>query len=167
MDYRLIESELDFVPKERGDWDKVVLVSSLSFEYRFVFYLDADAVIYDMSADLRQAFVSTTGTVLAAQHPGPPVHLNTGVLFIKSGPGVADFFDKWLSLAPGSAPWFEQEIFNELAQTSPLVQVMDACWNSTNGIAESPEPVIKAWHGNGSIQRRIEAMREEMARWRQ
>lgn len=160
MDYCLIEADVNGWDAARGHWGEVALIERFTRDYRYVFYVDADAAIYDLDVDLREAFAheDERAGILAVQHPGPPVHLNTGVLYVRHAAGLSEFLDLWLDGYPGCAPWWEQGVFNAMARGEPLVGRIGLRWNSTWNIAEAAEPIVIAWHGNHSIENRIRLM---------
>jgi hypothetical protein len=138
-------------------WNKVVLIRhALDMGFDTVAWLDADTLIVRDEEDFRTAIHPHGGPIALARHPpgGDGLlleHWNTGVMFLRNTPQVREFFRAVWELGPfGENPTYEQARINDLLQQFPtLVQRLDDRWNSTEGVNEAPNPIIKAWHGQG------------------
>jgi hypothetical protein len=138
-------------------WNKIVLIRhALDMGFDTVAWLDADTLIVRDEEDFRTALHPDDGPIAVARHPGGGdarlhEHWNTGVMFLRNTPEVREFFRAVWELGPlGEKPTYEQARINDLlAQFPGLVQRLDDRWNSTERVNEAPEPVIKAWHGQG------------------
>jgi hypothetical protein len=152
-----------------GAWAKIVLVKRAIVDYEHVFWIDADAMIFNMAADLRDALAGKAECIGAVRHPGAPPrmppHLNVGVMYFKRDPRLAGFLDEWLSLWPGELPMLEQGIFNEMIDRHPgMVAELDNQWNATwQGVSESPHPIVRGYHGGMTPQSKLDGMRREIA----
>jgi len=144
-----------------GGWAKISLITNALKTHDYVFWIDADAAIVDHSVDLRTAF--NGGLIGACQHPGPPVHLNVGVMFFYRDDRTFKFLDAWLRRWPGELPWMEQGAFNVIARENrDIIFRMDDKWNSTVNVTEVVNPVIAAWHGPFTPDHRLKMMKEAL-----
>ena len=135
-------------PSWPGHWDQIRLLLNLLGEgAEAVFWLDADTLIVDEDADLRDGLGD--GLVRMARHPGPPAHWNCGVLLARNALGVVLFLRATLERGPGEAPWYQQAVMNELLalpRWRHLVSRLDDRWNATFGVSEVARPAVVAWH---------------------
>jgi hypothetical protein len=140
-------------------WDKLVLIQqALRAGFEHVFWIDADAAIVG-DEDLRGAL--THGTLGMVQHPGPPIHFNCGVMMMRNTQRLGTFLEAVLSYCPGIAPWWEQNVLNDLITSEKwfAFERLDDRWNSTFGVNESDHPVVVGWHGAGDVFERAALMR--------
>jgi hypothetical protein len=144
--------------RRSAHWDKLVLIRhALELGFPTVAWLDSDTLIVRDEADWRGALDPSGGPLGCVWHPahaetGAPEHWNTGVMFIRNTPRVREFFARVWEQGPlGDHTWHEQARIMALLPEFPgLVQRLDDRWNSLPLINESPDPVIKAWHGHGT-----------------
>ncbi len=149
MDFDLIISDTE--PVISG-FTKVVIADCWLKQYEYVFYLDADAMIVDMTVDLRTAFKGSGAAVLLARHPSM---FNSGVVFWHRVERTDEIMQNWLAhhpdnIAEGERFWDEQVIINRMMADPNFagwIAGMDDKWNSSFRINESPHPVVSAWHG--------------------
>lgn len=161
MEYRWVRQDIPGLERmEDGGWAKVRLIlDALNEGYQYVFWVDADAYIYDDTTDLRTAFgkgVIPSPDILACQHnpligSNIPVHLNVGVLFVRNTARSQDFLTSWMRSFEQykTHQWREQGCFNDMAhnpQFQGIVGRMDDQWNSTLLVNDAKHPVIKAFH---------------------
>ena len=152
--------------KTPGGWDKIFHIKrALADGYEFVAWIDTDAAIVG-DVSLTEA-LPKTANLGGCWHPGNsefdiPGHINVGVLYFRNTEETRSFVNTWEASWPAPDPrWQEQGVFNDLAKSSGIVSQIDNRWNSTLNVNESPEPVVKAWHGVGPLTRRLEMMRTE------
>lgn len=150
-------------PYTGGDWPKISrVIKALNLGYKYVVWLDADAVILDTSVDLRDAL--TNGGIGAVWHKNSLYdHWNVGVMYFRDRLGTLEFLNTWADQAPGVKPWFEQEVYNQMANEikwSCVIRTLEAKWNSTLVNAPCDNPVIMAFHGCGPVERRYKLMKE-------
>jgi len=99
-------------------------------------WLDADALIWDMKADLRDAYQEMGGASIGAcQHPGPPAHLNVGVEYWRNTEVAREFAVAWLAeMDRPHDGWLEQGVFNKMVSApewaGTVVRISDK-WNAT------------------------------------
>ena len=158
MDYYNIQA--DSYPEllaEGGAWAKVAMMKeALDKGYKYVFWVDADALIMDFSVDLRDA-VKDCEIGACIHDPdksewlkknGILKHINIGVIYLKNTPGTKKFVDLWLAAYPGPERWADQGAFNKLMEEYPgVVKPIDDKWNATVKVNEVEKPVIKGYHG--------------------
>ena len=169
MDLQVILGNVDDdLLKAMGGWAKIALIKEAARKYRHVFWIDADAVIWDMTADLRDALKDKSECIGAVRHPGfPPQlmpHLNVGVMYFRQDERLIPFLDEWLGMWPGKPPMMEQGAFNELIEKRlGVVAQLDNAYNATwKGVAESPHPIIRGYHGGMSPVDKLAGMRAEL-----
>lgn len=159
-------------PPKNGDWNKMHLIRDLMEvpEYKYIVWLDADTVIADMSADLRDGCpVDHIGAVRHILKP-PEFriyldHLNVGALYLYNCPETRAFVDRWILGCPGSPepPWWEQGVMNNI--NDGTVVEIDAKWNATGKVNPSPAPVVLGFHGLGAnIKERFNLMCNAMGK---
>jgi len=143
-----------------GGWHKIkMILDYLEKGYKYIFWIDTDAAIVDLEADLREAF--TDKFIGCCEHNANniPAHLNVGVMFVKNGDGVKEFMREWWDAFPGDVRWMEQGAFNDLVKKSDLVFKMDDKYNATVNVNMVENPVIIGWHGL-AIRNRITLMKK-------
>jgi hypothetical protein len=137
-------------------WNKIALIQqALALGFETVAWLDADTMILQEQEDIRNAL--NGGPPLAlARHPmagidGKPGHWNSGVMIMRNTPQIREFFDIVWDEGPVINHWWKDQarILDVLQRFPQLVQQLDDRWNSTVGINDAPDPIIKAWHGYG------------------
>ncbi len=140
-------------------WNKILLIQhAFSLGFETIVWLDADTIIMRDDADIRT--VLNGGPPLAlAQHPGPGLegsdsqtHWNSGVMILRNTPRMSEFFDEVWRAGPMANRhyWNDQaRILDVLPRFPGILQRLDDRWNSTVGVNETPNAVIKAWHGWG------------------
>lgn len=151
-----------------GGWAKIHLIrDALATGYEYVCWIDADAIIHDMNIDLRDAF-SEFEHIGACQHPGPPVHLNVGVVFYRNTEPTRKFVEAWLdAYGKPTDNWLEQGVFNRLSEQTKIVTRMNDRWNAThNAGTDCEHPVILGYHGPAQFtpMMRFQAMLADIAK---
>ena len=138
-------------------WNKITLVRhALALGFDIVAWLDADTLIVRDDEDLRATLDGGAPLALALNPgeglPGTTTHWNTGVMFLRNTPRTRAFFDAvWQAGPIEGDSWHEQaRIHTVLPEFPDLVQRLDDRWNSTPDVNEVANPVIMAWHGEGS-----------------
>lgn len=147
-----------------GHWDAVRLIrTAMELDYKYIVYLDADTVIADMKADLRDG--CPEGKIGACRHVLDKArfgidldHLNVGVLYVSNCEETRAFVDKWLAGYPGThePPWREQGVFNKI-NDGTVVQIDDK-YNSTYPVNHVENPVVSGFHGRGSPKIQFDLM---------
>jgi len=161
--WHVVENVLPDTDPTRGSWSKIELMRrGLEAGYKYVIWLDADTLIRDLDADLREAV--KMNYIGACWHRIPQLHhWNVGALYLGNGERVLEFVSAWLSQYPGlNDGWMEQGVFNRMAMTSDIVQTISDKWNATIGFTEVPDAVVLAYHGAGDTNARYELMKEVM-----
>jgi hypothetical protein len=153
FDYELMISGLAVA--RMGDWQKVSIIRTAMMleQYKYIVWLDADTLIVDMAADLRDG--CPPDKIGACRHilTSPPYnvnldHLNVGCLYMQNTEANRQRMDDWLAGYPGpiGPPWREQGVFNNLG----LGVAIDDKWNATGQVNPSPAPVVLGFHGQGA-----------------
>jgi hypothetical protein len=149
-----------------GGWAKIELVRQmLARGYRYVVWVDADAMIVDMNTDLREGCPEGLGMVMHFGKGTPGPHLNVGVMLMQNSERVKAFINEWASRYPGTTafPWYEQGEANKMSKDplwADVVKEIDMRWNSClYAGTQCDNPVITGWHGMGTPAQRIEQMR--------
>lgn len=160
---------LDDVIKGRdahdGAWAKIELIKqALDKGYEYIVWLDADAMIKDVSVDLRDAVEFYK--IGACWHRIPQLsHWNVGVLYVHNCEEVKAFIETWAAGYPApNDGWLEQGVFNRLAMQSNIVSTVSDKWNSTFDVSLVPDAVVLGFHGQGDIKQRYAMMKETFNR---
>ena len=157
MDYWCINGEIHPEQYPAG-WGKLWLIKdAMKRRYKWIFWIDADAGIFDMNADLHDALKDKPFDIGACVHDPAksahlkknevPKHMNIGVLYIRVTPKSKKFISDWLARFPGEKRWMEQGSFNVMAKDSDVVGQADDKWNATVRVNEVAKPVVKGYHG--------------------
>lgn len=151
-----------FPTLEHGAWTKVELIKkALADGHDQVIYLDADTIIVDPGADLRDACKGVD--VGAVKFYAPKTwrdHFNVGALYFTNGPRAASFVDKWFAMYPEN----EQAAFNFLAAIEPCVTELDCIWNHTiDRHDEKPGIVVRGFHSVRGTEAKLKAMCEALS----
>jgi hypothetical protein len=164
-------------------WAKLRLVGELLKQYEYVWWIDADALIVDPTADvLREIEPNTAHHAWFAHHAqsyddGSSVP-NAGVMLLRSDPRSAALLSAmWDCEHLVQHNWWENAALIDLLGRSldpPYTQVraspweagigrLDLRWNSVPGYCESDRPVVnhhaRADHDN--FERRRQAMEDD------
>lgn len=163
MDYQVqIDAVVPEWPPEVGGWAKLELIRrALEQGYQYVIWLDADALIYDLQTDLREACPRGIG---ACYHRIPQLHhWNVGVMYLQGMPGMLKFIEDWIACYPGDGDgWNEQGVFNRLGRKSKLVHTVSDKWNATLNVNMVPDAVVLGYHGCGNAQQRFDLMKQTL-----
>ena len=128
--------------------------------YEYIVWLDPDALIKDLNTDLRLGCVDGIGV---CWHRIPQLHhWNVGVMYVKNSIESKKFIDEWIETYPGITGWMEQGEFNRLAMQRKVVQTISDRWNATLNYSMVPDAVVLGFHGYGSAQQRLEAMKSTL-----
>lgn len=149
-------------PAEKGSWAKVELIKrALHRGYKYIVWLDADAMIYNLDEDLREGCPNGIG---ACWHRIPQLnHWNVGVMLMQNTPAVKAFTRVWLEQYPGDGDgWNEQGVFNRLGRLSDTVQTLSDRYNATLNVNMVPDAVILGFHGYGTAAQRLQAMKDAL-----
>jgi len=149
-----------------GGWDKIFHINrALEDGYDFIAWLDTDAAIVG-DVSLTEALTDDMH-IGGCWHPANKEfdiegHINVGVLYFRNTPETRAFVNTWNNSWPAPDPrWQEQGVFNNMASESGIVSKIDNKWNSTFSVNESPDPIVKAWHGVWPLVARLDMMRQE------
>lgn len=153
-----------------GAWAKLFVIrDALKAGYEYVCWIDADALIFDMDTDLREA-LKEFDHIGACQHPGPPVHLNVGVMYFRNTEQTRDFVERWTGYYKRSSElnnWFEQGVFNQLGAETGITKRIHDKWNATRFAGTNvPNPVVIGYHGSSVYTplMRFQSMLADLAR---
>lgn len=161
FDYQVhIDAVIPEWKKEQGGWAKLELIRrALDADYQYIVWLDADAMIYDLDVDLREACTKGIG---ACWHRIPQLHhWNVGVMYMQNTPEVREFIYDWLKEFPGANDgWYEQGVFNRFGMKSKVVHTLSDRYNATLNYSMVPDAVVLGFHGYGDAKQRYEAMKK-------
>jgi len=153
-----------FAPREwHRYWDGWQVIQwLLNAGARWLVWVDSDALIVG-NEDVRTAGGGRRGCWIGCvRHPGPPAHWNTGVMVIRNGDRVRQFFREVFRRGPGSEPWYQQAIANEMwdePEWGEILQPLDDRWNSTIDVNWVADAQIRAWHGQPGFRGKMRGMR--------
>lgn len=146
---------------------------AITLKYRHIFWLDADAVIVNMAADLRDALPEAVDRSFGLLHGsvpgGEPDHWNAGVMYIRSGPTTKKVVRHMLTIKPlAYAPlprWWEdtdgdQYLLNRLLATFPVATKeafypIERKWNTIYGYENGAAPNVLHLAGTPDLGRRL------------
>lgn len=146
------------------DWFRIRLVlESLESGHDFVFWIDADAFVVDMSVDMRET-VPEWAYLGMTIHPlpwdGQHFHFQTGVFYVRNSPMAREYFRAVLEMF-GTVD-YDQTAMNRLLMRDPKWQqglrVLDHKWNWTPQCTDMGKPLVVGFHGRGNQRRAL--MRE-------
>ena len=166
MDYQLVARDLgDLSPAgEWGHWIVAQLLTEfLEMDYKYIIYLDADTIIADMTADLREACMEDKiGVVwhnLSMLTPDIS-HYNVGALYISNTPKIREFVSQWLAGYPGTRqfPWLDQGVFGIVGERMGIINHLDNRFNAGH-VSPSDHPVVLGLHG---LRNRYETMKQKI-----
>ena len=139
-------------------WGRISrIMAALTAGHKYICYMDADAVISDLSIDLRDAMTGTAGGLGTVESvcPSYGVHRNVGVTYAWDLNGEATkAIEKWWKGRGGKfdvPTGYEQNVFNNLLVGEKEYQcpLLDAKWNAIINLSMVPNPVVVAAHGQG------------------
>lgn len=158
-------------------WNKVVLVRRLLAEYDLVVWIDADAVLVDLSKDIADELQPDKWLYMVEHHfLHEGSHLNAGVFMVRAGRTADRFFREVAALTPfRHHRWWEQAAIlyllgydfwptrkARITRYSPGVALIDKRWNSIPP-DQAEEPRIKHYPGLDNISR-LELISRDVAR---
>jgi hypothetical protein len=167
MDYRLTVADVGEDTGQHGHWTSVRLIREyMTLGYRWIIYLDADCIIANLDADLREACApDRIGAVWHNLNYLKPdlSHYNTGALYISTTQVVINFVDAWLAGHPGTRDfgthgWLELGVFNRLGTEMGIIARLDNKFNAGH-VSPSDNPVVLGLHG---FPDRYESMKARM-----
>lgn len=152
-------------PFETGGWAKIELIRrAMKDGYKYIVWLDADALIKDREIDLRNAVEENK--IGACWHRIPQLHhWNVGVMYIHNSEDTRAFVNQWMaSYPPPPDGWFEQGVFNRMGKSCNVVSTISDKWNATLDVNLVPDAVVIGFHGQGNPKQRYEIMKETFYR---
>ena len=148
-----------------GAWEKITLIhAAMKANYKYIVWLDADAMIIDTDTDLRKAIEPEK--IGASWHRIPQLnHWNVGVLYVHNSPETLEFVERWLASYPPPADgWNEQGVFNRIGRECKTVVTVSDKWNATIDVNIVPDSVVLGFHGQGNAEQRYNMMAETFTR---
>lgn len=167
IDYRcIIDDPAPELDNKYGSWGKVRLVCDALLEYDQVIWLDADTLIKDIKADLRDAIEwGKVGACWQRIPQFPQGHWNVGALYVSSTMETIEFFQNWIAAYPPPPDgWLEQGIFNRMGRETGLVVTLSDKWNATLDVSMVPDAIVLGFHGQGNPEYRYNIMKAAMER---
>lgn len=148
-------------------WDKVVRIrEALAAGYELVIWLDADTLIVRPETPLVSALPQGYVGMVANQHGADPWHLNAGCIWTRNTPAARHLWEHvWEH--PPAHPWEEQEALNRYLRATGYagVELLRPHWNCRPYVNSVPHPIIRVWHGWGSLEERRDRMERTMRRY--
>ena len=156
-----------------------LILRAIQLGYKYVFWLDADAVIVNMAADLRDALPEDKhfGLLYGRVPGGEPVHWNAGVMYIRSDPIMERFIEGMVSSTPRAySPlphWWgdtagDQYVLNRLLAEHPMftadfMHPLDRKWNTIYGYENGTVPNVLHLAGTPDMGRRLAIIKQTIA----
>jgi len=132
-----------------------------------VCYVDSDALIVG-NKDPRPVMDGyLAGMTWHPKNEKHAAHFHRGSFFLKACDQVVGLIERVLREGPGPRPHWDQGLLNKYLaepQWKGKLRTLPSEWNSIVKLGDSEKCVIRAWHGMGSIQRRLQLMQAEMKR---
>ncbi len=134
-----------------ASWAKVRLIGELLEEYEWVWCIDADAIVVDLTRNVRTGLDLSGGVWLAhhpQEHDPQAVVPNAGVILARRSPETLEFFDEvWAMTQYIEHNWWENAAILDLLGHSleapypverttrwqHLVRELDVTWNAVPG----------------------------------
>jgi hypothetical protein len=153
--------ECSTINQKTGDWDKIDTIINALKKYKYVVWLDVDAMIVDTSVDLREAMFKP---INVCEYPDPNKHYHVGVMYFENSPILDNFMYDWKHCQDNKIFWAEQGVFNYFARGKYkwIVKKLGNEWNSSKYYNPSDHPIVKAWHGWTEFEPRIKSMRKAL-----
>ena len=161
FDYWCEVYEMPGYPMASGAWVKVDLLrKAINAGYKYIVWLDADAFIVDLKADLREAIAENK--IGVCWHRIPQLnHWNTGVMYVYGSPTTQNFIERWFeAYPPPNDGWFEQGVFNHMAKRDATVVTLSDKWNATIDVSMVPDAVVLGFHGQDNRYKKMKAIFE-------
>ena len=177
--YELVVPEEDPAPERTNkQWGKIACIRGLLPSCELLFWIDADAVIVDPTADIADALPRRRFLGLVEHHFLGQSVPNTGVMVVRSGRRADRFFEElWGKTAYLEHKWGDNAAVLELlgydfdADAVPLacararptawrrrVHFLDLAWNAMP-VDMAPQPHIVHFTGAFSHEERLERLR--------
>ena len=163
VDFHIVygDPEENDVTTSGHSFQTILIQRLLHTQYKYIAYLDADAVILDFSTDLRTAFTSGIGLVKYKIDSTQSLFC-TGVVYFTNTEAVKSFVDEWV-IEPVFPRWYELGSFHVIMDRHPdIVIEIEKRWNM-NFQDRCSNPVVFAMHhGFLTVDQRIEGIKKEL-----
>lgn len=175
MDYWCISgtSTVPLPAHKEESWCMVSLIrQAVALDYKYIIFLGIDALIVQPDYDLRQACPPDALGMVWHTHDwaleNEYDHFNMGNIFAGNGRNARIMLEDWWDYPPHDHHWTEQHSLNMAYKnrsvrsysSDPIVPISPK-YNSTEAIGD-PDPIVVAWHGGGTLERRYELMKLEI-----
>jgi Methyltransferase domain/galactosyl transferase GMA12/MNN10 family len=169
----LVFSREHLAGQRPGAWNKIALAQDLLEDYAVVGWIDADAIIVDLTEDLGAELDDGQDFYLVAQRDGiPPTEvLNSGVFMVKDTKRAKRFLAEiWAQEDLIHHRWWENAAIMRLlgwdldaepvhptgdTEWSDCVKFIDPAWNSIPWFGRAPRPRVNHYGGLAVPRRRL------------
>ena len=130
-DWDLVLSTEDLADGRPAPWGKIPLLRELLDEYDWLLWLDADVVIVDLEADVRQEIREGKDLHLVEHRLDRQYSANSGVMLIRSGDWARSFLDEaWALREYTDHQWWENAAVMKLLgyELDPVRLVQPTRW---------------------------------------
>ena len=161
IDYQPIVDNVTEHDPALGAYAKIELIRrAMAQDYAYIIWLDADTLIKDVDADLRDAVPYQK--IGVCWHRIPQLqHWNVGALYVHNCEATQLFMDEWIKAYPPPRDgWNEQGVFNRMAMKQNTVVTISDKWNATLNYSMVPDAVVLGFHGQGNAVQRLQIMRD-------
>lgn len=162
-------------------WPRWELIEkAITLGYRHVFWLDADAVIVNMAADLRDALPEDKhfGMLHGSVPGGEPEHWNAGVMYFHGVPMARNFarymvnskpreyfpLPRWWQDIDGDQYLLNRQLLAENPiNTAAILHPLDRKWNTIYGYENGTVPNVLHLAGTPDLGRRLAIIEQTIA----
>jgi hypothetical protein len=162
-DYDVVLCTERVAPERPPSWDRIPLLRALLDEYELVVWIDADAILVDVGADIAAELPpgADLGLVEHRWEGGARRSANAGVMVVRNTPWARALLERiWAAERFVEHPWWENAaLLEELGYVVPAdlsppyrrdgaeqpseLAIIDPAWNSTAGESAAPHPRIR------------------------
>jgi len=143
---------------------KLHMIMDVLNKYRYIAYIDADAMIINDYEDFRTIFSENTFSVGFVEYTDPILHLNSGVMYLHVNTESKAFMKELID-RPWHTNWNEQGTVNDMAKEvswKHIIGAIDPIWNDWVGNPKSKNPIVRGFHGSQAVDIKFKMMISEM-----
>ena len=163
FDYRAEFGDVsEFGSNTAGGYAKIEMLIEAAKKYRYVVWIDCDAIIVNDKVDLRDAFQEGKHISLV-RYDRPKTHLNVGVMFVRGGAESVRLLEI-IRNTPARNDWFEQQTINDMLDSDDgkYIGEIDKRWNTWVCDKFNDDDVIHGYHSGLTKPQKLEFIAYEV-----